>query len=196
VRHGLTTSPDWSKVTFWYRIILDDPIIEPDLLDLDPKRQAALHLAEAEAWRDRAIRAEEAHLADMASRALTRGQWMPPKDGALDLEDPETLQLMIKNYTDDFMRGALEIMLRASPKRPVAQRNTQKQLVRRRADADPIEHVSGEPGLRQITSRDCLHGISPAVRRSHPTSSQIRGALCRHFWSGYRDHPTLCRERG
>lgn len=136
VRHGLTTSPDWSKVTSWYRIILDDPTIEPDLLDLDPLRQAALHLAEAEAWRDRAIRAEEAHLADMASRALTQGQWSETENGALGLEDPETLRLMMKNSTDDFMRGALGVMLRASPKRPVALRKTQKQLVRYRREAE------------------------------------------------------------
>lgn len=136
LRHGLTTSPDWSNVTSWYRIILDDPDIEPDPLDIDPKRQAALNLAEAEAWRDRATRVEQAHIADMASRALAQGQWMPPENGELDLDDPETLQLMIENYSDDFMRGALRIFLRTSPKRPVAQRNKQKQLTRYRREAE------------------------------------------------------------
>ena len=136
LRHGLTTPPDWSNVTSWYRIILDDPSIEPDLLDLDPMRQAALNLAEAEAWRDRATRVEQAHLADMANRALTQGQWVPPEKGELDLEDPETLQMMIKNYTDEFMIGALRIMLRSSPKRPQALRKTQKQLTRYRREAE------------------------------------------------------------
>lgn len=136
LRHGLTTSPDWSNVTSWYRIILDDPDIEPDPLDIDPKRQAALNLAEAEAWRDRATRVEQAHIADMASRALAQGQWMPPENGELDLDDPETLQLMIEKYSDDFMRGALRIFLRTSPKRPVAQRNKQKQLTRYRREAE------------------------------------------------------------
>ncbi len=86
LRHGLTTSPDWNDVTSWYRIIPDDPDIEPDPLDIDPKRQAALNLAEAEAWRDRATRVEQAHIADMASRALAQGQWMPPENGELDLD--------------------------------------------------------------------------------------------------------------
>jgi hypothetical protein len=136
LRHGLTTSPDWSNVTSWYRIILDDPGIEPDLLDIDPMRQAALNLAEAEAWRDRATRVEQAHIADMANRALTQGQWRPLENGDLDLDDPETLRLMIRNYTDDFIVGALRIMLRASPKRPVALRKTQKQLTRYRREAE------------------------------------------------------------
>lgn len=136
LRHGLTTSPDWSNVTSWYRIILDDPGIEPDLLDIDPMRQAALNLAEAEAWRDRATRVEQAHIADMANRALTQGQWRPPENGELDFDDPETLRLMIRNYTDDFMVGALRIMLRASPKRPVALRKAQKQLTRYRREAE------------------------------------------------------------
>jgi hypothetical protein len=136
LRHGLTTSPDWSNVTSWYRIILDDPDIEPDPLDIDPKRQAALNLAEAEAWRARAIRVEEAHFADMASRASARGQWVPPENGELDLDDPETLQLMIENYPDDFMRGALRIILRTSPKRPVALHETQQKLTRYRREAE------------------------------------------------------------
>lgn len=136
LRHGLTTSPDWSNVTSWYRIILDDPDIEPDPLDIDPKHQAALNLAEAEAWRDRATRVEQAHIADMASRALAQRQWMPPENGELDLDDPETLQLMIENYSDDFMRGVLRIFLRNSPKRPVALRNKQKQLTRYRREAE------------------------------------------------------------
>jgi hypothetical protein len=62
--------------------------------------------------------------------------WRPPENGELDFDDPETLRLMIKNYNDDFMVGALRIMLRASPKRPVALRKAQKQLTRYRREAE------------------------------------------------------------
>lgn len=55
-----------------------------------------------------------------------------PKSGELNFEDPETPRRMIENYTDDFMTGAVRILLQSCPKHPVALRKRQKQLLRYR----------------------------------------------------------------
>lgn len=47
--HGLTTSPDWQKVTSWYRIIMANTAAKPDPLSTDRFARAGLALAEAEA---------------------------------------------------------------------------------------------------------------------------------------------------
>ena len=136
MRHGLTTSPDWRDVRSWYRIILDDATAEPDLLEPDPRHRAALSLAEAEARRDSAGRVEEAHLADMAERHLKRGQRSLEDLARLDLEDPETLEVLIAKETDPDMRKALRIFLETCPNRPVAMRDTLKRLTRYRRQAE------------------------------------------------------------
>lgn len=152
-RHGLTTSPDWGSVRSWFRVILADPSAEPNLLDMDPLRRAALRLAEAEAWRDRAIRAEEAHLAEMAERSLKRGNRSILELTELDITDPEVLAFMIERSDDTNWREGLRILLHSSPNRPVGLRHTLKQLNRYRRQAEARQHKSLREWTRVTLNR-------------------------------------------
>jgi hypothetical protein len=152
-RHGLTTSPDWGSVRFWFRVILADPSAEPNLLDMDPLRRAALRLAEAEALRDRAIRAEEPHLAEMAERSLTRGNRSILELTELDITDPEVPALMIERSDDTNWREGLRILLHSSPNRPVGLRHTLKQLNRYRRQAEARQHKSLREWTRVTLNR-------------------------------------------
>lgn len=58
VKHGVTGRPDWSMVTRFYRMIVEDSTALPDPFSSDPRSRAALALAEAEASFRRAAEAE------------------------------------------------------------------------------------------------------------------------------------------
>ncbi len=69
-QHGLNMPPDQDAMIYWYRIILDDAKAVPDLFSADPKHLAAFRLAETEARRTRAARAEQTHLKQMTDRTV------------------------------------------------------------------------------------------------------------------------------
>ena len=67
-RHGLNASPDAAMVTAWFNLILnndDDPLEEPSASD--PRREAALRLAIAEARYHRARHKVDTHEKDPQS---------------------------------------------------------------------------------------------------------------------------------
>ena len=85
----------------------------------------------------------------MAERRLKRGRRSLDDLAKLDLDDPETLEVLIANNTDPDMREGLRILLRTCPNRPVAMRDTQKRLIRYRRQAEARrrkalkQHVAG-----------------------------------------------------
>ena len=139
-KHGLTTPPDWHQITTWYRIIMEDPEAVPDPLSADTIARAAMTLAEAEASRDRAARAEAQHLWDMSERMLRKGERSPEELAELDLEDIETLDFLIEQCEEPELQTVLHMIKRGSPNRPAAQRATLKRLRRYRREAEARRH--------------------------------------------------------
>jgi hypothetical protein len=126
--HGLTTPPDGQEVTRWFQIIMEDAEATVDPLSADPVARAALSLAEAEAARDRATRAEADHLTGMLNRALRRSRRSLDDIADLDLDDVATLDFLIRQPVGPDMRAMLRLMKRLSPHRPAAEHKTLDRL--------------------------------------------------------------------
>ncbi len=135
-KHGLTTPPDWLQVTSKYQIIMNDPDARPDPLTTNTAARAAMTLAEAEASRDRAARAEADHLLDITERALREREFDLVRMAELDFEDIGTLDFLIDRMEDPFLKAGLRIMKRASPNRPAAKKDRTKRLRRYRREAE------------------------------------------------------------
>ena len=138
VIHGLTGRPDWSMVTTFYRIVLEDPNAEPDPFTQDPRLRAALALAEAMAGLRRADQAERDFLFSASAIALRKkGSLQEYLDvlAELDFEDMDTLDHFIARETDPSMKEVLKILKASSPKRPAEIKKTFKRLARYRREA-------------------------------------------------------------
>ncbi len=71
-RHSLTARPARQLVRAWYKIILDDAMAEPDPFDVNLRCQAALSLAEAEAWLTAIVEADRQHVLNAHLEAADR----------------------------------------------------------------------------------------------------------------------------
>ena len=143
-RHGLTTPPPWDRVAAWYQILMNNPHALPDPFSRDPRDQATLRLAEAEAQVERSTAAEGEHLFDMQERIRQDEENVPLLERVvermlkrgIDYEDHDTLRLLAQNNDDPFMSGAAKILAHSSPTRPAAMRKTMKTFMRYRRDAE------------------------------------------------------------
>jgi hypothetical protein len=162
-KHGLTTPPDWHQVTSWYRIIMADPDAVTDALSTDGGARAALTLAEAEASRERAARAEADHLWDMSNSTLSKGNRSLADLAELDLNDIETLDFLIERTTEQDLRAVLQMMKQKSPNRPAAQRDTLKRLRRYRREAEARRRKALRAWIEIQNANPETKPISPKV---------------------------------
>ena len=120
-KHGLTTPPPLEAVTRWYGIIRSDIKAFPDPLSQNEVDRAGVMLAEAEAGLERVCHAQD----DLLQRTHNFVERRGDKDileiatNGFELA-PEALEMMLKNQTDPFLRGAARILLASHPNRPAA----------------------------------------------------------------------------
>lgn len=138
MKHGLTTPPEWTHVTKWYRVITADPQAVPTFPTHNEEDRATIALAEAEACAERARQAEAEHLRKM-SRPLTTPESI--EAGAeLDIEDIGTLNFLLSHKLDLYMRALVYMMKRVSPNRPSELKKTARRLTRYRREAEARRH--------------------------------------------------------
>jgi len=139
VTHGLTGQPDWTQVTRFYRIIVEDADAWPDASATDAQTRAALALAEAQASLHRAAQAEREYIFDESVRTLRKKgtvQEFVEVMAELDLDDVDTINFLLTRKTDPEMIETLKILKKAAPNRPAARRLKLKHLARYRREAD------------------------------------------------------------
>tara|TARA_R110002072_G_scaffold269027_1_gene428129 strand:- start:3539 stop:4060 length:522 start_codon:yes stop_codon:yes gene_type:complete len=130
-RHGLTTPLPWDQVTGWYRIILGDGAARPDFASREPRTQAALRLAEAEAHLARVVQAELDHLFEMQTRLQQDATDMPRLD-----------RILARLSGDPAQAKGARLLARVSPTRPEAMRRTLKTLTRYRREAEGARKIA------------------------------------------------------
>lgn len=139
VTHGLTGLPDWTQVTRFYRIIVEDADARPDPSATDAQTRAALALAEAQASLHRAAQAEREYIFEESVRTLRKKgtvQEFVEVMAELDLDDVDTINFLLTRKTDPEMIETLKILKKAAPNRPAARRAKLKHLARYRREAD------------------------------------------------------------
>lgn len=140
-KHGLTLPPATEAVTRWCRIIRGDIRAYPDPLSPNQVDRASFVLAEAEARLERVCQAEALNQEKIHNYIDRRGKKDSldfTKDGMTN--DPEVLEMILKEADDPFMLEAIPLLLRAHPNRPAALRQEARRLARYRREAEAQRH--------------------------------------------------------
>jgi hypothetical protein len=139
VKHGVTGRPDWTRVTTFYKIIVEDSNARPNPSATDEWTRTALELAEAEASLQRAAQAERDYIFDGSAKMLRKkgtSQEFMEVIAELDLDDVDTIDFLMTRMTDPELVEGLKILKKVSPNRPAERRATLRRLARYRREAE------------------------------------------------------------
>lgn len=137
-KHGVTAQPDWDMVTRFYRIIVEDSAAHPDPFSQDPRAQAALALAEAQASLYRATQAERDYIFDWSDKALRKMGTLKERIMVLaeaDFDDIDKIEFMLARTTDADVQRDLRFLKQISPQRPAARAKSLKSFARYQREA-------------------------------------------------------------